>query len=230
MRTLSKSELDQVQNRLSALQIYFEELYDELYDHYISELEKIPEAEFQKTMVRLNESFAWSIVRKMEQNIRKTSNQEVSKMQLDSLKFWKKDQFNWFLVIVMITLSAGSYMLFKLEGLFNCIAILCIVTAVYVWFRQGRGLSLNLDPKKQKPVKMLNAAIVGRLGSFFSFGGILIFLLSLQDDPVGNPGFITLIIGFLITGLVLVGLYSLLVASARIKTSKKLKIQIHEAD
>jgi len=219
MRTLSKSELDQVQNRLSALQIYFEELYDELYDHYISELEKIPEAEFQKTMVRLNESFAWSIVRKMEQNIRKTSNQEVSKMQLDSLKFWKKDQFNWFLVIVMITLSAGSYMLFKLEGLFNCIAILCIVTAVYVWFRQGRGLSLNLDPKKQKPVKMLSAAIVGRLGSFFSFGSLLLFLLSLQD-PSGNPGFIALIIGFLITGLVLVGLYSLLVASARIKDSK----------
>jgi hypothetical protein len=130
MRKLTELELIQIQNRLAALQIYFEELYNELYDHYVSELEKLTETEFQKTMARLNESFAWSIVRKMEQNIRKTSNQEVSKMQLDSLKFWKKDQFNWFLVIVMITLSAGSFMLFKLEGLFNCISILCIVTAV----------------------------------------------------------------------------------------------------
>jgi hypothetical protein len=223
MRKLTELELIQIQNRLAALQIYFEELYNELYDHYVSELEKLTETEFQKTMARLNESFAWSIVRKMEQNIRKTSNQEVSKMQLDSLKFWKKDQFNWFLVIVMITLSAGSFMLFKLEGLFNCIAILCIVTAVYVWFRQGRGLSLNLDPKKQKPVKMLSAAIVGRLGSFFSFGSLLLFLLSLQD-PSGNPGLFGLIIGFLISGLLLTGLYSLLIVSARIKTSKKLKI------
>ena len=222
MRKLDESELTQIQNRLNALKIYFVELNDELYDHYVTELEKLPETEFQQAMERLNESFAWSVVRKMERNFRKISNQEVTSLQLDSLKFWKRGQFNWGLVLTMLTLATSSYLLFGLEGLFNFIAVSSVATAFFIWLQQGKELSLNLDPKKNKPVKMLSAAAVARLGSFFSFGSLLLIILSFQESSE-NPGPIGLIIGFMIAGLVLIGLYNLLVVSAKIKTSNKVK-------
>ncbi len=91
MRNLTPTELEKINNRLKFLQIHYNEIRDEIKDHYISELEKNSTDEFEAIVSKLNEAFSPSIIRKMEKSLEKSTKKLISQMQWDELKFWNRE-------------------------------------------------------------------------------------------------------------------------------------------
>lgn len=69
MRKLTDIELQTIKDRLVSLQITYLEIYDELLDHYISALEQVDPEDFDDKKEKLDEEFAWSVVRGMEKDL-----------------------------------------------------------------------------------------------------------------------------------------------------------------
>ena len=117
MRKLSDLEFNSIQTRLESLQIGYVEIYDELLDHYISQLEKKDVSDFKKEFENLNETFAWSVVKGMEKNLEKQTNKLIAKIQWESLKIWKFSPNDFFTGLLIAGLMFISFLTFKLEGL-----------------------------------------------------------------------------------------------------------------
>ncbi|PRY88187.1 hypothetical protein [Mongoliibacter ruber] len=57
MRTLTETETQTIKTRLDRCLIAYQEIYDELLDHYISALEKVSVEDFLKVKEEVNEKF-----------------------------------------------------------------------------------------------------------------------------------------------------------------------------
>jgi len=168
MRTLSPQEISQIDQRLESLKIYYLEILHELRDHYFTELEKKSSEEFEGTFQQLNETFAWSVVKKMEKEVRKATNRQIGQLQLDSLKFWN---LNWKENLAYASWSAFlilAFVNFGVNGLMFTTAILAIAVVFGIWSILGIKNFFTLSITRHKPLKSFDVGVFSRMG--FAFG------------------------------------------------------------
>lgn len=161
MRTLSPQEIARIDQRLDSLKIQYLEIFHELRDHYFTELEKKPAEEFEVTFQQLNETFAWSVVKKMEKELEKNVSKQVLVAQLEFLKFWNRGIKGQlisfaslsFLVICIFTFPASELLLVFLA------IIICTSAGVFVIKRDALFFSLS-----HKPVSIRSTTVLKRVG------------------------------------------------------------------
>jgi hypothetical protein len=217
MRTLSPQEFTQIDQRLESLKIYYLEIYHEIRDHYFTELEKKPIEEFEATFEKLNETFAWSVVKGMEKEVRKATNRQIGQLQLNSLKFWN---LNWKENLAYASWSALlilAFVNFGVNGLMFTTAILAIAVVLGIWSILGIKNFFTLSITRHKPLKSFDVGVFSRMG--FAFG-----LLSwIHFGTKLNSADAVFSISQLVFGLVII-LFSLYLFSLiKITFDKKLK-------
>jgi hypothetical protein len=215
MRKLSDLEFNSIKTRLDSLQIVYKEIYDELLDHYISQLEKKDQPEFEQELEKLNETFAWSVVKGMEKNLEKQTNKLIAKIQWESLKIWKFSPNEFFTGLLIAGLMFISFLTFKLEGLFMASSILALAGIILAWNKQGKGISFSLNPKKQKPVACVSRVILSRLGLLY--GCLSWFWIGVSNWGESNPGPIGTTLGIIICTIIFLYTISLLKVSITYK-------------
>ena len=168
MRILSSQEIARIDQRLESLKIQYLEILHELRDHYFTELEKKSSEEFEGTFQQLNETFAWSVVKKMEKEVRKATNRQIGQLQLDSLKFWN---LNWKENLAYASWSALlilAFVNFGVNGLMFTTAILAIAVVLGIWSILGIKNFFTLSITRHKPLKSFDVGVFSRMG--FAFG------------------------------------------------------------
>lgn len=215
MRKLSNLEINSIQTRLESLQIGYVEIFDELLDHYISQLEKKDQPEFEQELEKLNETFAWSVVKGMEKNLEKQTNKLVAKMQWESLKVWDFSSCGFFTGLLIASSMLVSFLVFQVEGLFMASSILALAGIILAWNKQGKGISFSLNPKKQKPVACVSKVILSRLGLLY--GCLSWFWIVINNWGNSNPGTIGEFLGILLCSGIFLYTYSLLKVSYEFK-------------
>ncbi len=168
MRTLSPQEIARIDLRLESLKIQYLEIFHELRDHYFTELEKRPAEEFGSTFQQLNETFAWSVVRNMEKELRNATNRQIGQLQLDSLKFWNLSLKENLVYISWIGFLMLAFVNFGVTGLMFTTAILAAAVILGIWSILGVKNFLTLSITRHKPLKSFDVGVFSRLG--FGFG------------------------------------------------------------
>lgn len=168
MRTLTPQEISQIDQRLKILKIFYLEIYHEIRDHYFTDLEKKPVEEFEATFQQLNETFAWSVVKRMEKEVRKATNRQISQLQLDSLKFWNLDWKENLTYASWLGLMVLAFSNFGVVGLMFTTSILAFMVILGIWHKLGFKDALNLSITRHKPLNSLKAGVFSRIG--FAFG------------------------------------------------------------
>lgn len=110
MRKLSEHEIKLVQQVMIKKHITSAELFMEVYDHYISHLERFPEEDFDKELTDLNKKWTCVYCENLEKELFKNTNKSIRKSQWRLIKtyfYWPKLAFTIFL-ITTITLLANS--------------------------------------------------------------------------------------------------------------------------
>ncbi|MBA4301404.1 hypothetical protein SAMN03080617_00551 [Algoriphagus alkaliphilus] len=161
MRTLSPQEIARIDQRLESLKIQYLEIYHELRDHYFTELEKKPTEEFEVNFQQLNETFAWSVVKKMEKELEKNVSKQVLVAQLKFLKFWNRGINGLLisfaslsiLVICIIAIPASELLLVFLA------IIICTSAGVFIIKRDALSFSL-----RHKPISVRSTTVLKRVG------------------------------------------------------------------
>lgn len=215
MRKLSELEITSIKTRLDRLQIAYVEIYDELLDHYISQLEKTPSSEFNQNLEQLNETFAWSVVKKMETNLEKTTQKRVACMQWESLKFWNYSLNEAVISFLIVGSMLGFYLSSRIEGLFLASSILALIAILVVLKKQGKGINFSLNPKKQKPVVSVSKVIFLRLGLLY--GCLSWFWVIVNNWGKTDPGPIGTTLGIIVCTGVFLYTISLLKVSINYK-------------
>lgn len=168
MRTLSPKEIYRIDQRLKSLKIFYLEIYHEIRDHYFTDLEKKPVEEFEATFQQLNETFAWSVVKRMEKEVRKATNRQISQLQLDSLKFWNLDWKENLTYASWLGLMVLAFSNFGVVGLMFTTSILAFMVILGIWHKLGFKDALNLSITRHKPLNSLKVGVFSRIG--FAFG------------------------------------------------------------
>lgn len=215
MRKLSDIEISSIKTRLDLLQIAYIEIYDELLDHYISQLEKKDPSEFYQNLEQLNETFAWSVVKKMENNLEKNTLKQVARMQWENLKFWNYSLNEAVISIFIAASMLGFYLSSGIEGLFLASSILAVIGIMIVIKKQGKGINFSLSQKKQKPVTCVSKVIFLRLGLLY--GCLTWFWVAVSNWGKSNPGPIGNTLGIIICTGVFLYTISLLKVSINYK-------------
>jgi hypothetical protein len=140
MRNLTPTELEKINNRLKFLQIHYDEIRDEIKDHYISELEKNSTDEFEAIVSKLNEAFSPSIIRKMEKSLEKSTKKLISQMQWDELKFWSRESnASPYPILALVTLGL-CYFYLDVEGMTLLLGTIALLGIPVTWYAIGKEL------------------------------------------------------------------------------------------
>lgn len=182
MRTLSTQEITRIDQRLESLKIQYLEIFHELRDHYLTELEKKSAAEFETTFLQLNETFAWSVVKKMEKELLKATNRQIGQLQLDSLKFWNLSLKKNLVYASWIGFLMLAFVNFGVTGLMFTTAILAVVVILGIWYSLGFKDSVNLSITGNKPLNSLKVGIFSRMGLAFGMLPWIHFGTKLSSD------------------------------------------------
>jgi hypothetical protein len=168
MRTLSPEEITLIDQRLESLKIQYLEIHHEIRDHYFTELEKKSAEDFEATFQQLNETFAWSVVKKMEKELRKATTKQIGLLQLDSLKFWNlswKENLayaSWLAFLILAFINFG------VSGLMFTTGVLAIAVVLGIWSILGVKNFFTLSITRHKPLKSFDVGVFSMMG--FAFG------------------------------------------------------------
>lgn len=163
MRILSPQEIARIDQRLRSLKIFYLEIYHEIRDHYFTDLEKKPVDEFEPTFQQLNETFAWSVVKGMEKEVRKATNRQIGQLQLDSLKFWKLGWKGNLVYTSWLGLMVLAFSNFGVVGLMFSTSILPFMVILGIWHKLGFKDALNLSITRHKPLNSLKVGVFSRM-------------------------------------------------------------------
>jgi hypothetical protein len=170
MRTLSPQEITRIDQRLESLKINYLEIYLWLRNHYFTELEKNAIYEFEATFEQLNETFAWSVVKKMEKDLRKITSKRIAHLQWDSLNIKKLRWCEVVLAAILLIAFPIIYIQFGLIDLMITLGIISLICAIAIWSWVAIKSSLNYSITKHKPISCISVELFGRmvmpLGSF----------------------------------------------------------------
>jgi hypothetical protein len=198
MRKLTPIEITRIDQRLESLKIFYLEIYHEIRDHYFTELEKKSSEEFEATFQKLNETFAWSVVKNMEMELRKATNRQIGQLQLDSLKFWKlslKENLVYGLWIGFLMLA---FLNFGVTGMMFTMAILAAAVILGIWSILGVKNFFTLSITRQKPLNSFDVGVFSRMGFGFGLLSWTHFGTKLSsDDAIFNTS--QIILGIIIT-------------------------------
>ncbi|MBC6366607.1 hypothetical protein [Algoriphagus sp. AK58] len=137
MRKLTEQELKLVQQTMIKKHITSAELLMEIYDHYISHLERFSAEDFDKELIELNKHWTCIYCETLEKELFKNINKSIRRSQWGLIKSffsWPKLVFTFFL-ITTITLLANSLeaklqrMLLVMPPLFFLLALIVFVGA-----------------------------------------------------------------------------------------------------
>lgn len=196
MRTLTTQEILRIDQRLANLKIYYLEIYHELRDHYFTELEKKSEEEFEATLQQLNETFAYSVVKSMQNKLKKATKKQITAMQWEMLKFWKLNNSNIFIVPLTLMAITLIYFLFDVEGLTLSVGIVSLFGIPISWYAIGGGLTISAKKFSAHFNKALSHQIFDKSGAFYA--GIYWIYVGVNSWNSSNPGQIGTILSWLI--------------------------------
>ena len=217
MRKLSEQEIARIDQRLGSLKIFYLEIYHEIRDHYFTELEKKPVEEFEATFQQLNETFAWSVVKGMEKEVRKATNRQIGQLQLDSLKFWNLGWKENLTYASWLGLMVLAFLNFGITGLMFATSILAFMVIIGIWHKLGFKDALNLSITRHKPLNSLKVGVFSRMGFAFGMLPWIHFGTKLSsDDAIFDSS--QFILGFII---LLASLY--LLSLVKVAFDQKLK-------
>jgi hypothetical protein len=182
MRTLSPQEIARIDQRLVSLKIFYIEIYHEIRDHYFTELEKKPSEEFEATFQQLNETFAWSVVKKIEKEVRKATNRQIGQLQLDSLKFWNLGWKENLVYAAWLGFLMLGFVNFGVTGLMFATSILAFMVVIGIWYKLGFKDALNLSITRHKPLNSLKVGVFARMGLAFGMLPWIHFGTKLSSD------------------------------------------------
>jgi len=182
MRTLTPQEISQIDQRLESLKIQYLEILQEIRDHYFTELEKKTVDEFDATFQQLNETFAWSVVKGMEKEVRKATNRQIGQLQLDSLKFWKLGWKENLVYTSWLGLMVLAFSNFGVVGLVFTTSILAFMVILGIWHKLGFKDALNLSITRHKPLNSLKVGVFSRMGVAFGMLPWIHFGTKLSSD------------------------------------------------
>ena len=152
MRKLTEQELKLVQQTMIKKHITSAELLMEIYDHYISHLERFSAEDFDKELIELNKHWTCIYCETLEKELFKNINKSIRRSQWGLIKSffsWPKLVFTFFL-ITTITLLANSLeaklqrMLLVMPPLFFLLGFMVFVGTVS-WLRIRRIKQLFND-------------------------------------------------------------------------------------
>lgn len=184
MRKLSSQELEGIHARLKSLHIRYTEVHAEIFDHYCTTLENTPELESPRAIAKLNQTFSWSVVKKMEKIRRKASNQQLTKLQLESLKFWKLKGFNLLILFFILTSALIISYWFGTYAFISCVGIAGLLGIVVLFVTHGTELNFSFNPFKEKSVNSFAHVIYGRFCLFIP--AIIYCYIGLTSFQIGR--------------------------------------------
>ncbi|WP_194774399.1 hypothetical protein [Pararhodonellum marinum] len=169
MRTLSENEIQSIKTRLNLRLIAYQEIYDELLDHYVTALEQVAPEEFASKVEALDNEFAWSVVRGMEKELLSSVSHQIQNSQLAALKIWKLD---WWKVLGIFTYTFFLVMVYQFISLdvmlvFSILPVVGILVALL--YHSGNSISFSRDPKNHRPKNVILQAALGRYVLIFNF-------------------------------------------------------------
>lgn len=217
MRKLTPIEIPRIDQRLESLKIFYLEIYHEIRDHYFTELEKKSSEEFEATFQKLNETFAWSVVKKMEKELRKATNRQISQLQLDSLKFWNLSFKENLVYAAWIGFLMLAFVNFGVTGLMFTTAILAFAVILGIWSILGVKNFFTFSITRHKPLKSFDLGVFSRLGFGFGLLSWMHFGTKLSsDDAIFDTS-------QMILGLVIIMISLYLFSLVKITFDKNLK-------
>lgn len=222
-RNLSDIELQTIQERLDRCLIAYQEVYDELLDHYISALEKVSAEDFLKKKEELDDAFSWSIIKRMEKDLQKMAWKEFATIALSSFQIWKLGRAKMAKILLV---SIVGYMAFLYAGAENfytisLIGIGMILVAILYYHRNDLSLNFSLDPSKHKPKRVLQTTVI--FSFVFAFNLTNLFAQLIPHLLKGSTYEQFTPIVFLIFGSFLIAMTLTIYQSINLKTFKLIK-------
>ena len=147
MRTLTEQELKLVQTTIIAKELTVMEVIAEIYDHYISHLEGIPEEEFRSELAKLESIWTYPYCRTLQKKFSDSVNDSIRSLQ------WKliKSYFTWPRFVVTLVFLWIAYLGFILLssqifffGVIIPILVFLVVFGIFMTYRtSGKFKSLK---------------------------------------------------------------------------------------
>lgn len=217
MRTLSPQEIARIDQRLESLKIQYLEIFHEIRDHYFTELEKKTVDEFEAIFQQLNETFAWSVVKKMEKELRKATVKQIGELQWQALKFWKLSPCEISVAVMIFSGLVTIYSIFGFSAISTCMGIISISGSLLIWAKLGWIKSLNFSLTRNKPIRGFSAAMLIRLG--FVYGLFAFVPMGIRTSTGYSP---SPILSFLFISIGL-GMTIFLLTLVKVAFDQKLK-------
>jgi len=163
MRTLSSLEIAQIDQRLESLKIQYLEIHHEIRDHYFTELEKKSADEFEAVFQELNETFAWTVVKGMEKELRKATSRKIAQFQWDTLKYSKLRWWEIALAGILVCSFPAIYFKFGLIDLMTVTGLISLLSATAIWSWVAIKSAINFSISRHKPMSCISAELFGRM-------------------------------------------------------------------
>ncbi|EIM75411.1 hypothetical protein A3SI_13437 [Nitritalea halalkaliphila LW7] len=183
IRNLSDIELQTIKARLDRCQISYQEVYNELFDHYVSELEHASEEEFPHRKEALDHAFNWSTIRQMEKQQLTLATRDLDKLLLTKISF---QIFNKLTMAILALLLALNYSLYSFMG-FHSFVNLTLLT-VFVLLALGAYASQNIPflSEQSKTKKAIHEAAFKKHLFYFN---VLNFALLIPSVLLSHHGY-----------------------------------------
>lgn len=163
MRTITTQEIAQIDQRLESLKILYLEIYHEIRDHYFTELEKKSAEESEATFQQLNETFAWSVVKGMEKELRKATSRKITLLQWDFLKISELRWWETALAGTLMCTFPAIYFKFGLIDLMTVTGLISLISAIAIWAWVAIKSAINFSISRHKPMSCISAELFGRM-------------------------------------------------------------------
>lgn len=179
MRKLTETELQTIKKRLDSLCLSYLEIYNELLDHYITALEQVSPEEFGTKKEALDEEFAWSVVKKMENELLQTAWREIGIASKSSYKVWDLGAKKIGVLIFSLIALSFTFHLFG-PDYFYSLALgsfggIIILTLFFNW--KNLNINWSIAPEKHRPKKVLATALASIFILAFNLINFLAILL-----------------------------------------------------
>lgn len=223
MRTLSETEIQTIKTRLDRCLIAYQEVYDELLDHYISALEKVSAEDFLKVKEELDDAFSWPTIKRMEKDLQKMAWKEFSTIALSSFQIWK---LGWAKIAKIIIASIAGYIAFWFASpeyfyAISLVSIGTILVAILYYHRNDFSLNFSLAPSKHQPKRVLQTTVI--FSFVFAFNLTNLFAQLIPHLLKGSIYEQFTPIVFLTLGSLLIAMTLTIFQSINLKTFKLIK-------
>ncbi|REG81518.1 hypothetical protein [Algoriphagus antarcticus] len=161
MRKLSSQELEWIHTRLKSLYIRYTEVYEEIFDHYCTTLENTPAIDSPVIIAKLNETFAWSVVKNMDKELETNVSKQVLVAQLDYLKFWNHGIKGLLIGFAGFAVLNISIFIIPPSELIIIFLLSIICTAAGIFFMKRDALSFSLT---HKSVSVSSLTVIKKVG------------------------------------------------------------------